>query len=138
VNAVYLETSALLTWLLGQEGAGTVRAVVDAAGVVVTSSLTFAESERALVRAEREGLLREGDAQRLRGLLQRAKGGWMAMAVSETVLARAARAFPVEPLRTLDAIHLASALEFTLAFPELRILSFDRRILENAGALGLG
>jgi len=45
---------------------------------------------------------------------------------------------PKESLRTLGALHLASALEFTQAFPELRILGFDRRILENAEALGLG
>jgi len=59
------------------------------------------------------------------------------MALSEEVLARASRPFPVEPVRTLDAIHLATALEFTAAFPDLRLVSCDSRVRENAEALGI-
>ena len=137
MSAIYLETSAVLTWLLAQAQAKEVRAAVDAADVVATSALTLAESERALVRAESGQLLSARDGQRLRGMLQRAQAGWMRMAVTEEVLARACRSFPVEPVRTLDAIHLATALAFTKALPDLRILSYDRRILENSLALGI-
>ena len=137
MSEVYLETSAVLTWLLGQSRAEEVRAAVDGAQAVVTSLLTFAEAERALVRAEREASLRAGDAQKLRGLLQRARAAWIGMAVSEEILERAARPFPVEPVRTLDGIHLATALAFTKAFPDLRMLTFDRRIAANAEALGI-
>ena len=59
------------------------------------------------------------------------------MAVTSDVLARAGRAFPVEPVRTLDAIHLATALEFVATYPDLRILSFDERVRSNAEALGI-
>jgi len=138
VKALYLETSALLNWLLGQAQADEVRAAVDESEVVVTSVLTFAETERALVRAEHEDLVRAADGQRLRGILQRASTGWMRMMMSEEILARAGRPFPVEPVRTLDAIHLATALAFTKAFDELRLLSLDRRLLGNARALGIG
>jgi predicted nucleic acid-binding protein len=127
----------VLTWLLDQKRAGEARAAIDAAETVVTSSLTLAESERALVRAETEGILRAADGQRLRGLLQRALAAWMRMTVSEEVLSRAARPFPVEPVRTLDAIHLATALAFSKAFLDLRVLTFDHRIQQNAVALGL-
>lgn len=137
MSAVYLETTALLDWLLGQSRGGQVRKTLDAASVVATSELTLTEAERALVRAEHEQLLTGGDGQRLRGLLQRSRNAWMLMTVSEEVLARAGRPFPVEPVRTLDGIHLATALVFTRALPELRLLSFDRRITENALALGL-
>jgi predicted nucleic acid-binding protein len=137
VSSLYLETSAVLAWLLGQALADEVRASVDSAQVVVTSSLTFTEAERTMVRAENEELIRAADGQRLRGLLRRASSGWMRMMVTEDVLARAGRPFPVEPLRTLDAIHLATALTFTRAFSNLRLLSLDRRILENARALGI-
>ncbi len=104
---------------------------------VETSALTFAEAERALVRAESEELLLAADGQRLRGLLQRASAGWMKMMTSDEILARAGRPFPVEPIRTLDAIHLATALAFAKAFADLRLLSMDRRLADNAGALGL-
>ena len=137
MSSLYLETSAVLAWLLGQARADEVRATVDSAQVVVTSSLTFTEAERTMVRAENEELIRAADGQRLRGLLRRASSGWMRMMVTEDVLARAGRPFPVEPLRTLDAIHLATALTFTRAFSDLRLLSLDRRILENARALGI-
>ena len=50
---------------------------------------------------------------------------------------RAGQAFPVEPVRTLDALHLASALEFLVLFPDLKVLSLDDRVLANLPQLGL-
>lgn len=137
MNVVYLETSAVLQWLLGQAGARDVKRSLDAAEVVLTSTLTRAEANRALLRAEGQHVLRGGDAQRLRGLLNRAETSWIRMAVTDGVLARAGVAFPVEPVRTLDAIHLATALELATAFPDLHVLSFDRRVQDNAEALGI-
>ena len=137
MNVVYLETSAILTWLLGEKRAAEARRAVDAAERVVTSALSIAEVERALLRAESAVMLKAADGQRLRGLLQRARSSWATMAVTDEVLGRAARPFPVEPVRTLDAVHLATALAFAQAYPDLRVVSFDRRILDNAAALGL-
>lgn len=138
MKVVYLETSALLAWLFAEQRSAEVQERVDAAEVVVTSSLTFAEAERALVRAETGGLLRGGDGQRLRGVLERAATGWMSMEVSGEILRRAARPFPVEPIRTFDAIHLATALAFTVTFADLEVLTFDGRVEKNATALGIG
>lgn len=138
MSTVYLETSAALTWLLGEPDAERVRSTIDAADAVAISVLTLLEAERALIRAESAGRLREGDTQRLRGMLQRACASWMRMTVTEAVLSRASRPFPVEPVRTLDAVHLATALEFTTAFSDLHVLSFDRRVAANATALGIG
>jgi len=137
LSQLYLETSALLTWMLGQARAAEVREAVDKAELVVTSALTFIETERALIRAERGHLMTAGDAQRLRGLARRARDSWMRMAVSEEVLSRAAMPFLFGPVRTLDAIHLATALVLTQALPDLRILTFDERIRANAVAVGL-
>lgn len=137
MRVVYLESSALLHWLLGQSEADRVRRSVDRAEVVLTSTLTLVEVERGLLRAETQEAIRGGDARRLSGLVNRAAASWTRMVVSEQVLARAGRAFPVEPVRTLGAIHLATALEFAAVFPDLRVLSFDRRVRDNAEALGL-
>lgn len=137
MSTAYLETSGVLAWLLGQREGEDVRAAVDDAANVVTSALTVAESERALVRAHTLGLLTEAAVARLRGTLGRAGAQWMLMAVGREVLERAARPFPIEPVRTLDAIHLATALEFTRAFSDLRMVSLDRRIADNATALGI-
>ncbi len=137
MNAVYVENSALLTWLLGEPKAREVTSVLNRADTVVTSVLSLLEVDRALNRAEHQRILTAGQAERMRGMLARGKAGWILMEISEEVRARAGRTFPVEPLRTLDAIHLATALIFLRVFPDLRLLSFDRRILENARPLGI-
>lgn len=138
MTTLYVETSAVLAWLLEEPTAAEVRESVDSAETVVTSELTWAEVERVVARGESSGSLRGADAQRLRGAVARQRSAWTSMAVSAAVLARTGRAFPMEPVRTLDALHLATALELTKAFPDLRILTFDRRIAENAAALGIG
>jgi hypothetical protein len=56
--------------------------------------------------------------------------------VSEDVVERARRPFPTEPVRTLDALHLASALVARAAVSELAVLSLDQRVRENAERLG--
>ena len=44
--------------------------------------------------------------------------------------------FPGEPIRALDAIHLATALVIRDIYPDLRVLSLDQRVRQNAAALG--
>lgn len=138
MTTLYVETSAVLAWLLDEPTAAEVRESVDSAETVVTSEITWAEVERVVARGESSGALRGADAQKLRGCVARQRAVWMSMAVSAAVLARTGRVFPMEPVRTPDALHLATALEFTKAFPDLRILTFDPRIAENAVALGIG
>ena len=57
--------------------------------------------------------------------------------ITSDIRIRAGEPFPVEPVRTLDAIHLASALRFATTFPALPVLTFDERILANLEPLGL-
>ena len=84
MSTIYLETSALLKWLLGQPGAEQVRQAVNKAKVVATSDLTFAETERVLTRHQNAGDLREGDARKLRGLLNKTGLTWTKMAISNS------------------------------------------------------
>lgn len=46
------------------------------------------------------------------GLLDVAARNWDVHELTERVLARARLPFPVEPIRTLDALHLATAAVF--------------------------
>jgi hypothetical protein len=61
---------------------------------------------------------------------------WGVLELSAELLQGARRSFPFEPVRTLDAIHLASALEARGEIPDLRVLSLDQRVRRNAEALG--
>jgi hypothetical protein len=58
------------------------------------------------------------------------------VAVTDAVLARVRRPFPVEPIRTLDAVHLATA-ELLGEPPRLvTVVTRDARVRDNGRALG--
>ena len=135
--ALYLESSAVLTWLLGETNARQVRTRVDAATIIVTSVLTLLETDRTLIRAEQQGIIKAAQRQKLKGLLRRAQAAWILMEITAEVRQLAAQPFPVEPVRTLDAIHLSTAMLFSRAYPDLTVLSFDHRITSNLEPLGL-
>lgn len=68
--------------------------------------------------------------------LQRLATRCYVIGLTEEILTRAGRRFPIEPIRTLDAIHLATveALEDPPAL--ITIVTRDARVRENAAALG--
>src|SRR5205085_1158044 len=61
---------------------------------------------------------------------------WALLGLDDEIMERARRPFPAEPIRTLDAIHFASALIGRKAIPELAMLSVDTRIRRAATRLG--
>ena len=137
MNALYIETSALLSWLLGEPNSKEVIKAINAAEQIVTSSLTIVETFRALIRADAEKLITPKEHQKLKGLYQQQALSWFFLEMNESVLKKSSQPFPVEPIRSLDAIHLASILELCQIFPDMKILSFDKRILANLPLLGL-
>lgn len=56
--------------------------------------------------------------------------------VTGDVLARVGRRFPIEPIRTLDAIHLATVESLGESPALVTIVTRDARVAENATALG--
>ena len=133
---LYVESSAVLAWLLGQARGDEARRALRSAEALVSSSLTLFECDRALRRAVPSGLLAEPDADRCLGLLARAASRWRVAAVDDDVLLRGRRPFPREPVRSLDAIHLATALHLRPDLPGLGVLTLDERIASNAELLG--
>ncbi len=134
---VYAESSAVLAWLLGEPTGEPARSALAGAELVVTSRLTLVECGRAIHRARRTDRLDDKAALAAEKLLDHAADTWVIMDLVGDVPARAARAFPREPIRTLDALHLASAAVFHQALGAVRMLSLDERIRDSAGALGL-
>ena len=137
MTAIYLESSVVLAWLLGEPGSAWVTGVIDVAPFVHASRLTLVEVERGLVRAVHAGRVSEADARRARSLLAGAASQWAILALGDAVCARAGQAFPIEPVRAMDALHLASALQATDADADLQMLSLDDRVNRNAEALGI-
>ena len=130
----YIESSALVAALL-EHDADALRSL-RARSRRVTSALTMAEAARAIIRA-RTGERLTSDAERAAvRALRRFERRCYVVAVTDDVLARVGRPFPVEPVRTLDAVHVAT-IESLGEPPQLvSIVTRDHRVRENAKALG--
>ena len=133
---VYAESSAVLAWLLGEEAGLRVREVLRRAELVMASDLTLVECDRVLIRAVTLGELDEAAAADCRAHLNAAAAHWHLWRISPEIVDRARHPFPAEPLRTLDAIHLASALAARSAVPGVELLSLDDRIRRAGVQLG--
>lgn len=133
---IYAESSAVLAWLLGEETGHSVREVLRHAELVMASDLTLVECDRVLIRAVAIGEIDEAAAADRRAYLNAAAGHWHLRRVSWDIVERARHPFPAEPVRTLDAIHLASALAVRSAVPGVELLSLDERIRRAGKQLG--
>ncbi len=133
---LYVESSAVLAWLFGESAGGTVRHILSGAELVMSSDLTLVECERVIIRSEKVGGVTEAHAADLRAVLHQAVARWHLGHLHDEILERARRPFPREPIRTMDALHLASALLLRSAISNLTMLSLDERIRTNAWELG--
>jgi len=106
------------------------------AEAVFSSALTPVEATRALIRAEARRHVTPAEAHERRALLEGAVALWDLSRIDDQVTDRICMPFPVEPIRTLDAIHLASAILARAAVPDLALLSLDERVRANGRALG--
>jgi predicted nucleic acid-binding protein len=133
---LYLESSAALRDLLGGEGCDEIRQLLKSAEIVATSRCTLAEVGRVFARLRvMEPVAAAASAAR-ESQFQADSELWVIQPVDEWIWNRCSRPFPVEPVRTLDAIHLATVEKLSGVIDHLSILTTDSRIRENAKALG--
>jgi predicted nucleic acid-binding protein len=107
----------------------------EASGVL-SSELTLVECDRTLFRLCGEGVLTEAMREELAARVAAAAASWTQLGITPAILLRARLPFAGGPVRTLDAIHLASALEGRGAVPGLAVLSLDERMRKAAQSLG--
>ena len=134
---LYAESSAVLAWLLDEQTAPSVRRLLGEAEVIVASDLTLIECDRVLLRAVALKELKEADAADRRAHLIAAAAQWHVLRIAAEIVDRARQPFPGDPIRTLDAIHLASLLVARSAVVGLRLLSLDERVRQAAKGLGI-
>jgi hypothetical protein len=82
------------------------------------------------------GEIAEGDAADRRALLANASARWNILRLGSEIVERARQPFPGEPIRTLDALHLASALTIRAAVAGVELLSLDGRVRASGRQLG--
>ena len=133
---LYAETSALLRWLFSEAHADSVLEHLKGSTRVVCSRLTLVELRRVVRRATAAAEIQETQGEEVLGIVARASARSTVLEITREVTDRVEAPFPREPLRTLDAIHLASALVLRQSLPDLCLLSVDDRVRENAGLLG--
>jgi predicted nucleic acid-binding protein len=129
-----VESSALVAALLEHDTAAMERPPTGTQ--YVTSALTLAEAGRALIRARATGRLTVAEERAAVRALRTFERRCFILDVDRAVLARVRRPFPVEPIRTLDAVHLATTERLGEAPQLVTIITRDARVRENAQALG--
>ena len=135
----YLDTSVVLQHILRGETA--IRHAF-AVGRVVTSELTRIESSRVIHRYRLNGDLDDDGFVAATDRLEAVLAGVAVVDLSRAVRTRAMGSFPVV-VKTLDALHLASALTYAGSYLEsesdetLLLFSHDEAMNRCARALGL-
>ena len=131
---VYVDASVVLRHVLTQPGSITSPSVVFPG---VASDVVQLECLRTLDRMRLSGSLPDEQMALARRRVLQFLAGVRTLRIDAVVLDLAARAMPV-PLRTLDAIHLASALLWRDAEdPDLVMATHDRALGSAARAFGL-
>jgi hypothetical protein len=111
--------------------------MLSTAEIIVASDLTLIECDRVLWRAVALKELTEAEAADRRHHFAAAAAHWQVLRIAPEVVDRARQPLPGEPIRTLDAIHLASLLMARSAVRGLGLLSLDDRVRQVAKGLGV-
>ena len=134
----YFDTSALVKRYVDEPGRREVLRLLRR-NECVTSAVLPVELRSGLRRRVAEGSI---DAARLPAILKHVavdRPYWTLVEVGIDVLAGAETLVAAHPIRTLDAIHVASAQLFAtrMSMPGLTFVSADKRQTETAVAVGL-
>jgi uncharacterized protein len=120
----YLDSSAIVKLAAEEPESGALRQFLRRRHALVSSALAQTEVARALIADGSVAVRRGQEVLQAVNLIR----------VNDQVLALAGELLPVE-LRTLDAIHLATAQLLGKEFG--RVVTYDERLAEAARALGM-
>lgn len=133
----YFDSSALVKVYVQESGRAAVLRLLRQ-HEVIASAILLVEIRGALRRRAAENVI---ESSRLPSALQqfaKDRAQWNLLAVSTEILERAEQLVASHTVRTLDAIHIASAQEFAGRLQaHLPFISADQRQIEAAAAAGL-
>ena len=132
---VYVDASALVKLFVPEAESDTLNQALAGLTDVIVSDLALTEMASALGRRTRERLLTRGEAQRLHREATRLHASSHQAELTPPIRRRAERLMLslTVPLRTLDALHLATALDAEAA----TMVTFDPRLREAAASQGI-
>jgi predicted nucleic acid-binding protein len=141
----YFDTSALAKRYVPELGSGLVRTLCQTEEITI-SSLTVAELASGLSRRVREGALKASDRDAIYRQFLADTGNYVVLGLTRPVVNAAANLLlagtPAAPLRTLDALHLATAQS---SFDRARrrgihsghFVTSDQHLMQAASSIGL-
>ena len=132
---VYLDASALVKLFAPEEGSDALNQALAGLTDVIVSDLALAEMASALGRRTREQRLTREEAHRLYREASKLHASSHSAELTPPIHRRAERLMLslTIPLRTLDALHLATALDAEAA----TVVTFDPRLRDAATSQGL-
>jgi len=132
---VYLDASALVKLLVPEEESDALNRALAGLTDVIVSDLALTEMASALGRRRREQRLTREQAQRLYREASKLHASSHRAELTPPIHRRAERLMLslTIPLRTLDALHLATALDAEAA----TLVTFDPRLRDAAASQGL-
>lgn len=136
-SPVYVDASALVKLFVPEDGSDALNAALSGSVEVVLSDLALTEMASAVGRRRREGALDAAETRRLQRDAGKLAGACQKVELTPPVHRHAERlllsAALSEPLRTLDALHVALALQAQAA----TFVTYDARLRRVAESQGL-
>lgn len=134
----YFDTSALVKRYLAEPGSSRVSGWIEEGSERAVSRVALVETMSAFSRRVRERHLTAAGRARLWRKLEEDLESFVLVDVHVAVIGRATTLCTRHPLRALDAVHLASALELLDGLDDdVRFASADGSLLRIADAVGL-
>jgi predicted nucleic acid-binding protein len=133
VEALYLDTSCIASFVV--EGHRGVAKALHRHRSRVASVLSFVELDRVILRTEKQHALPRKTVDALKDAARELEANTDLVPMTDDILERARDRFPEEPVRALDAIHLATLLQCSRMGFSLAILTHDRQLKRNAELL---
>lgn len=131
---LYWDASAILSVLIRDANSEQATAAAQAPSTHLLSTLAYAEVVAVLARLEREGALSSHVGESARSVVE--SGPWRRLGLQPdwSEIDELARRWP---LRGADLWHLATVVTLRRELPELRLLTFDARLVAASRGLGL-
>ena len=134
----YLDTSALVKRFFQEKGTTVVNSFFTTGEPIATATIAFIEVHAALSRKKRYKKLKHRPYVTCSGQFDKEYESFVRVELQQAILELARNLVKQHSLRSLDAIHLASALDLQMALQEPVVFAAaDSTLIKIAAAVGL-
>jgi predicted nucleic acid-binding protein len=137
MNPVFVDSSAVVGAVLEKGLSASAARAISRSSALIISRLALVETARAIRRARVEERITDKGLAKAEHDVADFWSRCEVWEISRQICADAMTLAPDTPLRTLDALHLATVIATRKRLPTIRLLTMDVRMREAAVALGI-